>query len=303
MLALFIATLAAHPAGAPAAAGSVAVLTSRVVRTTRPVSDSLIVGRAVCNDRVWLLTETREITEIAVLTATSSTHQIRGLLRDDRPWGLACLNDGTLWMLPDSHALARVTTDGQVAERLPLKLPAIALFGAGDRLLLQSMPPVVAIPLLASAPPRRPADQRPWPGLVGRASPARTDLFAQNLVTCGIAARHEVPCWFADETHVTVSDGFKVRRLSFPFVQAADTDRAAPIRDVALIAGGRAWILGTSLRPTHGRRSGGRLLLTADGRELARLDLVPEARLIIAAGETTCLLLTVTGEILEVHAR
>jgi hypothetical protein len=278
-------------------------LSSRVVRTTPAVSDSLIVGRAVCHDRIWLLTENREITEIAAPTATSRTHQVRGLLRDDRPWGLACLNDGTLWTLPDSHALARMTTEGQIAERLPLELPAIALFGAGDRLLLQSMPPIVSKPLLDSATPRRPADQRPWPGLVGRASKARIDLFAENLVTCGIAAGHEVPCWFADETHVTVSDGSTVRHLSFPFVQAADTDRAAPIRDVALVAGGRAWILGTSLRPTRGRRSGGRILLTADGRELARLDLVPEARLIIGADESTCLLLTVTGEMLEVHAR
>jgi hypothetical protein len=283
--------------------GSLGTLSSRVVRPAHAVSDSLIVGRAVCHDRVWLLTENREITEIAVLTETSRTHQVRGLLRDDRPWGLACLNDGTLWMLPDSRALARVTTDGQVAERLPLELPAMALFGAGDRLLLQSMPPVVAVPLLGSAPPRRPADQRPWPGLVGRASRARMDRFSQNLVACGIAAGHDVPCWFPDETFVTVSDGSRVRHLSFPFVQAADTDRSAPIRDVALTDGGRAWILGTSLRSTHGRRSGGRLLLAAGGRELARLDLAPEARLIIAAGESTCLLLTVTGEVLEVNAQ
>jgi hypothetical protein len=279
------------------------MLRSRVITLPSAVTSSLIVGRAVCNDRVWLLTENRELVDISPRRLTAFTRPVRGFDRDDRPWGLACLSDGSLWTLASPRVLTEITSDSRTTGRTTLRDPAVALFGVGDRLLIQVAPPVVSAPLLASAPPRHPAELRPWPGLVGRAPASRTDLFTDNLVTCGMATGRDVPCWFANDTLVTVSDGLRTRRVAFPFVEAAGIDRAAPIRDLAMVSAGRAWVLATSTKSVSGRRSGGRLFLSDGGREVARIDVAPEARMIVSADEATCLLLTVKGHLLEVGVR
>lgn len=278
-------------------------LTSRVIRSAPVVSSSLIVGRAVCNNAVWLLSEHLELTEIAPLTLTTRTRAVGGFRRDERPWGLACVTDRTLWTLPSARMIARITADGQVVDRRSLSAPATALFAAGDRLLLQSAPPVIGTSLLGSSTPGRPGELHPWPGLLGRAAPSRVDLLAHNLVSCGIGFGQNLPCWLADDTQIVVSDGIHARQLSFPFVQAADIDREAPIRDVALVGSDRVWLLGTSTRFVNGRRAGRRLFLSAGGHELARLELAAEVRLIIAADSSACLLLTVNGQLVEVNAR
>ncbi len=278
-------------------------LTSRVIRSTPILSPSLIVGRAVCDDAVWLLNEHLELTRIDALTFNASTGPVRGFQRDERPWGLACVADRTVWTLPGTRVLARVTPTGAVVDRRAIGAPATALFAAGSRLLLAFAPPVIGAALLGSAAPSRPGDARPWPGLTGRTAPSRVDLLARNLVTCGVAMGVSLPCWLADATEVVVSDGTQVRRLSLSFVAATDVDREAPMRDVALVGTGRVWVLCTSARFVNGRRAGRRLFLSVDGRELARLDLPADVRLIVSADWSTCRLLTVDGQLLEVNAR
>jgi len=280
-----------------------AALSSHIVRSTPVTSGSLIIGRAVCPGRVWLLNEHLDLTEITPATLAASTHAVTGFHRDERPWGLACSADQTIWTLPAARTLARLTSSGKVVDRRPLGVPITALFAIGDRLLLAPAPPVVGFPLLATSLPARPDERRAWPGLLGRAAASRVDLFARNLVNCGMAFDRELPCWLTDATEIVVSDGVQVRRISMPFVNQADIDREAPIRDVALIERSRAWVLATSARMVNGRRAGGRLFLVADGHPLADLLLPLNSRLIVAADAARCVLLTVDGHLIEVNAR
>jgi hypothetical protein len=221
--------------------------------------------------------------------------------RNDRPWGLACLGGNTLWTLAAPRALARIARDGSVAERLELPVPWIALYGTGDRLLFEPAPPLIASPVLAVAVPRRIEDARPWPGLITQATSTRTDFLGRNLVACGLAHGPAVPCWFAGETKVVLSDGVHVDRFSFPSIRAGDVDKAAPLRDVAFVGAGRVWLLPTSSHVNRGQRGGDRIqLATRAGAEIASLTLEWPARLMIAASDTTCLLLNVRGELVEV---
>lgn len=294
-LALLIASpaLAARPTG----------LQLEIV-ASRTINDSVIVGRARCPDSRWLLNGARQLMEISPSNRTVAIHPVRGLEREDQPWGLACLTDQTLWMLTTPRTLARVGRDGAIVERLSLPAPWIELFGAGDRLLFERMPPVIASPVLATSRPRSPQASRPWPGLLARTAAARADVLATNLVSCGLANGPTVPCWFPSDTQVVLSDGTQIRRHSFPWIRAADVDPAAPLRDVAFVERGRVWLLATSSRLYQGRRAGGRLLLaTTEGREIARIDLDPPARLVLAATDTSCLLLTVRGDLVEVRER
>lgn len=284
-------------AAPPAATAS---LQSRILAADRSVGASLIVGRAQCADGVWLLNESRQLIQIA-LDRKISIRPVRGLTAEDQPWGLACLAGRTLWTLANPRTLARVAQDGAVVERLPLQVPRIALFGIGDYLLFAPAPPMPASSALAFGPPHRLQEARPWPGLISQAASTRAELFTKNLVTCGLTTSSAVPCWFAEDTQVVMSDGPRVDRYAFPSIRAADVDGAAPLRDVALVGADRVWLLPTSLRRHDGRHAADRIILaTTAGREISRLTLDSPVRLMLAATRSSCLLLTVRGELMEV---
>lgn len=286
--------------GMTAPAAATAGLQVRIVAVDRSVGTSLIVGRAQCADGVWLLNESRQLVQIA-LNRAISIHPVRGLDPQDQPWGLACPAGRTLWTLANPRTLARVAQDGAVVERLSLQVPRIALFGVGDYLLFEPVPPKPASPVLAFGLPRRPQEARPWPGLIAQATSTRAELFTKNLVTCGLTTRSAVPCWFAGDTQVVLSDGSRVDRYAFPSIRAADVDGAAPLRDAAFVGVDRLWLLPTSLRRHDGRQAAGRIILaTTAGREISRLALDPPVRLMLAATSSSCLLLTVRGELMEV---
>lgn len=279
-------------------------LTGRIVASGQRVPDSVIVGRADCADVVWLLNEDHQLVGIDVKTRETTLRQLRGLRASDRPWGLACVAAGALWTLADPRALARIGFDGRMEERVTLQVPRIALFAAGDRLLFEPLPPVAGVAVLATSPPRRPLDVRLWPGLLARnaADPGR--LLTDNLVNCGLAREDSIPCWFPDDTRVTISDGLGFERRSFPSLRGPDVAVTAPIRDVAFRTRQRVWLLATARERLRGRLVGGQLVLAvADGREIARLTLNPPARLILAATDRTCLLLTVDGDLQEISER
>ena len=281
--------------------GTASVLHKRPVTFAGVVPSALIVGRAACQGATWLLTETRQLVRVAAATRTVTVHDAQGLLLDDRPWGLACLTDGSLWTLSSPRTLARLNENGRVVERQTIRLPRVGLFASGDRLLFQQLPTIIEAPVLATSPERQPLDVRTWPGLRGRPAPSREDQLAHNLVNCGIAVGASVPCWFVNDAQIVVSDGVSARFRKFAGLRASGIDQSAPIWDVALVGPERLWLLATAPTSANGARTGGRLVLVNDrGVEESRLMLSPTARLIVWATPTRCLLLTVRGELVEV---
>jgi hypothetical protein len=262
---------------------------------------SLIVGRAVCSHGTWLLTERPELIVITDPARQVTMHRLEGLRPSDRPWGLACLADGTLWSLATPRVLIRISAEGVVRERVELRFPRMAVFGWTDRLLFIDWPMLIAKPLLATAMPRARDESAPWPRFLGRAAETRADLIARNLVNCGIGKGSRLPCWFADERRVIVSDGASANTVAFAALSARDVVAATPIWDLAIGGADALWLLASSRGSAGAAVSGGRLIKT-DGRgtELASLALVPSARMIVAATDTTCVLLTVDGRLMEV---
>ena len=279
-------------------------LGSQLTKPSRPLPDGLIVGRAVCGETAWLLTDTLHLVEVSTTRRRVVVHDVRGLDAEDRPWGLACLTDASLWTLSSPRSLARLGQNGQVVERIDLPSPRIALFAWRDRLLFQQLPMVVAAPALATSPPRQPSEGRRWPGLLGVPAPSRDDQLSENLVNCGIPAGLTVPCWFAGERRVSLSDGASARSQSFPFLTSSGVEQTAPIWDLALAGSDRLWLLAGVKNPVTGGRAGGRLIRTdRRGARPEPLDLKPLARVILSATDTSCWLLTVEGQFMEVSVR
>lgn len=273
----------------------------RPIAATSSVPSTLIIGRAVCLGATWLLTEHGELVAISQATREAAVRPVKGLQSSDRPWGLACLTDGTLWTLATPRTLARISAEGTIRDRIELRFPRLVIFGWNDRLLFIQLPVLIAKPLLASAPPRAMAEPAPWPRFIGRATESRVDLLARNLVNCGIGHGRNLPCWFADERRATVSDGSTASTVTFAGLNGRDVDAAAPIWDLALGGADSMWLVSSAARPVRGHTVGGRLVKTnGAGIEQASIVLTPPARIILSATDTACLLLTVDGRLMEV---
>ncbi|HEV3141013.1 MAG TPA: hypothetical protein VGY57_10880 [Vicinamibacterales bacterium] len=276
-------------------------LTTRVVRIAPLVAAPPIVGRAACAGSTWLLTTSGTLIRIARHGERVVTRQVGQLRDDDRLWGLACLDDGSLWTLAAGHVLARLTSDGAIAERRALLLPQVELFGIRDRLVFLGLPIVPNRPVLAASTRREPQNVRPWTGLIGRAGFGTSPDLVTNLVGCGIGFGSMLPCWFSDQNRISISDGTLTRTIAFPLLERDGIDRVAPIRDVALVEGGAMWILAASTTTSNGRRVGGRLIkANAAGVEQSSLALAPAARVIVDSSAHRCVLLAVTGMLIEV---
>ena len=284
-------------------------LRSRLLPFSRTVPNGVIVGRAVCSRdeppesvrTVWLLNEAHELIEISPAARTVTVHAVRGLRSDDAPWGLACLTDRTLWTLVTPRTLGRIAHDGVVAERVSLQVPSIALFGAGTRLLLETLPLAAASAVFTARSPHRPSEGRPWPGLMVRSAPQPADVLKRNIVNCGLAEGSVIPCWFPGEARVSVSDGAHADERLLSWLRGTTIDPGAPIRDVA-VSGDRWWLLTGSPQLLVSRRVGGPLVLaTARGSELGRIEVSPPPRIILGATDSMCLLLNTQGEVLEVN--
>ena len=277
-------------------------LTRRTLSTRPAVGPDLIVGRATCHEATWVLTERLQLVAIAHASGAFTTRVVHGFRRDERPWGLACLPDDTLWTLSSARAVARIDPDGHILETVTVRLPRVVLFAAGRRLLYQQLPFVPGAPILATSPPRAPADVREWPGLIGRSAASREELLSRNLANCGMADGSRVPCWFADEARIVVSDGNAVKSVALPWLLLRGVDREAPVWDVALVPSGGLWLLAaTGPRSGEEGRAGGQLIhLDQRGSEITSIVLKPRARLIVTAAEHRCLILGVNGDVVEV---
>jgi hypothetical protein len=290
--------------GNPAATGA-GSLQVRTLPAPDVVGSTVIVGRAHCGGVTWLLNEAPQLTRVTIATSTPTSSPVRGLLRNEKVWGLACANN-ELWTLTAHDVLARLQPDGQVAERLRLDRPRLAVYSAGERLLLQQPPTAVGRPLLAAGLPRQPSGFRPWPAPLSQPMTSRGEQLTSNLVTCGLGAADFAPCWLANQVRVVISDGSPAHTTAHElhFVRRSAIDEAVPIWDVALAGSWRVWVLASARAGADGRRVGGRLTKSnRRGSDEGFLDLSPAARLILWADESRCVLLSSTGQLLEVTDR
>ncbi|MGE5246379.1 MAG: hypothetical protein ACM3SQ_19310 [Betaproteobacteria bacterium] len=279
------------------------MLVPRVAASGGRAPATLIVGRASCGASTFLLTDSLDLVETSPDALQMSVRQVRGFQTGERPWGLACLADGSLWTMADPDDLAELGRDGRIAARVAVPQPRMALFGLADRLLYQELPLRIGAPALTTGRPRRPRDRVPWPGLVNRKAGSREDELTRNLVTCGLPYAGAIPCWFADDDRMLVSNGSEARRIDLQSLRSAFADPLVPIWDVALVRDG-AWVLVTSIRPEGGHRVAGRLLrLDARYQVRAALDVTPSARLLVGATENRCVLLASDGRLMEVMVR
>jgi hypothetical protein len=278
----------------------------RVVSSASLVGRHVIVGRAHCAGTTWLLTDGPELARISVDGLVASSSPLRGLRDGEKPWGLACLPNSELWTLVTHQALARLTVDAQVVERVSLDRPRLGLYTAGDRILMQHPPAGVGKPLLAAGLPRKLADFVQWPAPVSQQTRSRDQQLQANLVSCGIGVSGDVPCWLVNQPRLAIGDGTpshtSVQELRF--VREGTIDETTPIWDVALAGASRVWVLASARNGSDGRRVGGRLTKSnRRGLDEGFIDLSPPARLILWAGEDRCVVLSATGQLLEVSAR
>jgi hypothetical protein len=267
---------------------------------SQPVPGATIVGRAACKNSTWLLADSSELIEVRE-GLNAVVHAVAGLSNSDRPWGLACLTDDTLWTMASSRDLVRLDRTGRVQERFTVPLPRIALFAAGDRLLFQPLPIATGASALMTGPARQPAASRPWPGLTSHGASTREAQLAQNLVACGIAYERQVPCWFINQTEFTVSDGASARTVKLPTITIPEVDRAMPVRDIALAADKWFWYVLAGRDRVLGRPAGVRLVRAHEQLNgVSSIDLRPGARVILSATDSRCRVLLADGSIAEV---
>jgi len=266
------------------------------------VGSAVIVGRAVCGRSTWLLTKSGDLIRIARESRVPVIRRVRDLQPVDSFWGLACLDDGSFWTLATGHVLARFTADGEVVDRIAMVMPQVELFGVRDRLVFLGLPIVPNRPLLSTGSRNAPGTVRPWVGLVGRAGFGSSPPLSVNLVGCGLGFAAWMPCWFVDQTTVSISNGALSRDVGLQGLVQRGVDRAAPIRDVALVHDGSLWVLAASATAaTSGPRVSQRLSrVSASGIKRQSVSLAPAVRLILWADATGCVLLTVNGDLLRI---
>src|SRR5262249_34013111 len=239
--------------GAPAS-----VLHPRTIPNTTRVASDLIVGRAVCGETTWLLTDRPELISIAHATPNPVIKPLKGLQATDRAWGLACLADGSLWTHATSTTLVRLGPDATVKQRVSVGRPRMMLFGWQNRVLVTELPIGVGTPTFATTAIDG-RDAHAWPGLTSRAAESPAGLLARNLANCGIASGASLPCWFADGRTAAVADGVKSISVTFPALWAGDVDREAPIWDLAFQGDEGFWLLVNTNAAARPHKAGGRL--------------------------------------------
>ncbi len=277
------------------------------------VGHDTIIGRAYLDGRVLLLTDAPTLINVDLKGEYAISRPVTGRGADIL-WGLARLEDGSLWTLAGQRALGRIQPDGGISERIPLASPHVGLFSTGRELVYQVLSFLPPADALVVGPPGEQSRRRRWSGLQTRSYPlARTSVAALNLISCGSTQTAEIPCWFPDEAAVTLvyADG-RSRRLTLPElpvvapeVLLTSDNPARPVRDVFVAASREIWVLGTGTpRETQGLAVRGGWLLArydSDGRMIRRADLPAAVRLILQATGDRCLLLAGDGRVVEVR--
>jgi hypothetical protein len=282
------------------------------VRFGPVISNEVIVGRVIDGSTVWIMTGSNAIVRVDLQNGSSVRSEVEELTGDEHVWGLAKA-EGELWTLLGRTLLARIDSGGRVNQRIPLTDPHIGIFGGGEELLYQVMnfePPAGALTIGPPGEERR----RPWSGIRTRPlALARTAAAALNLVSCGPTFAQSIPCWFPDQSIVTLtSNGGESRDLALeglpgdvPEVLLASENPRRPIRDALVDAGGDLWVLGSG-DPAPSAQSGapgGWLIARYDahGRTKRRMRLPKPGRLLLGAAGDSCLIVASDGRVVEVR--
>jgi hypothetical protein len=280
-------------------------LRQNVLSAARAVGDGVIIGRARCGAATWLLTDLPTLIEIRVPDRSISSRTVRGLVGDERPWGLACVGTGELWTLIDYRTLAKLSVSGEVMSRTKLRQPRLNVFGVNNVLLLQQPPAAAGSPLLAAVRTIDVNRSNPWPGPTATTESKTKIDVSSGLVACGVPFEAWLPCWIASQKEIVVSDGTPAHTSSVQpqFVASLAVDPHVPLWDVAVAPSSTLWILTAAVSAESGRRVGGRITRSNfRGDDLGGIDLMPKARVIVSAGARNAVVLTVGGALVEVSA-
>lgn len=277
------------------------------------VSRETIRGREEDDGAVMLLVGGATIVRIDLAEQRSARVAI-GLAAGEMCWGLARLQDGTLWTLKGRNAVIQIEPDGRVSRAVPLAEPHVGLFAVADRLIYQKATFSVPGPALLTGAPGA-AATAPWSAITTRAFPgiARAQVTALNMVACGSTMTAERPCWFPDEAAVSlVGPRGDTRRIVLPGLTVVSPEvlltsenPPRPIRDAFVDRQGRIWVL-SSGAPDEGAGElpGGWILAryTADGSADGKARLREPARLILRADGRRAIVLSGSGHVSEVRA-
>lgn len=275
------------------------------------VGNEVIAGRANDEDGVWLLAGGTDLVH-----ADLTTHRVRRVAirlgPGERCWGLARLQDGSLWTLKGRHAVIQIDAEGAIVRETPLSEPHLGLFGAGERLVYQQANFTPPGPALIAAVPGVPGTKT-WSDMTTRTFDriARASAVALNMVGCGGSAGNERPCWFPDEAAVSLIDaGGATRRLALagldvvpPEILLTAENPPRPVRDAYVDREGRVWVLSTGTPPAGGLDLPGGWILArygSRGEPGGVRRLAESARLIVRAVAGRALLLTGAGMVAEV---
>ena len=262
--------------------------------------------------RVWLLANGQAIVSIDLRVGVASRTVIV------RPsgtscWGLARLDDGSLWTLLGRSALAEVGAGGFIAREIALQEPHFGLYARGDRLVYQPARFVPSGGLLFAGVPGNP-HPAPWSTIEPRSFPAmpRASAAALNMVVCGATHTAEQPCWFPDDTSIAlIGPAGQTRRVALsgltrvaPEVLLTSDTPARPLRDVFVEESGTIWVLSSGTPPAEaGDLPGGWMLAeyTGAGARVRMRRLSESVRLILDVNRGRLIVLSGTGMVAEVR--
>lgn len=264
-----------------------------------------IVGRADLPDgRVLMLL--RDVGLLTIDVARRESHVV--VLPGDLThacWGLVRTAAG-LWMLKDRHTLARLDATGAVLQEWPLRDAHLGLIGAGERLVYQTL--TAQAVRYEIGPPGTDARES-WAQMAPRSFALNPTLTVPlNLFSCGESRTADRPCWFPDESTLTiVGQAGSARRVPLEGMvpetpeHLITSDAASrPIRDV-LMDDRTFWVLATGAPPPGGTGAW-ELRKHDDGGKLLHTFTLPGgARAILQAGAHRIALLTADGMVAEVR--
>lgn len=277
------------------------------------ISREVIGGRSDdAERRVWLLAAGEAIVQVDLKAGLVSRTPI-AVPRGESCWGLARLDDGSLWTLRGRSTLAQIAPDGRIMREIVLAEPHFGLYARGARLVYQPARFISSGGLLFAGVP---GDAHPagWSALEPREFPAlaRASAAALNMVACGPTRTTEQPCWFPDDTSVAlIGPAGETRHLALsgltrvaPEVLLTSDNPPKPLRDVFVEETGTIWVLstGTPSSGAGGDEPGGWLLAEyAPAGVLVRMRRLSEAvRLILDVHRERLVVLSGAGMVAEV---
>lgn len=313
LVTLFVFSTLAGGAGCRRAAVHADPARLAVVPLFGPViSREFVGGRAEDgNGHVWLLSGGEAIIRIDLKAGVARRTWLT-LPRGETCWGMARLDDGSVWALRGRSTLTQIDNDGHPLREIALPEPHFGLYARGDRLVYQPARFIPSGGLLFAGRPGDP-HPKPWSAMEARSFPAlaRASVAALNMVACGATRTSEQPCWFPDDTSVAlVGPAGQTRWLALagltkvaPEVLLASERPARPLRDVFVDEAGSIWVLSSGAPPSAaGDEPGGWLLAkyTSAGALVRMRQLREAVRLILDAEPAHLVVLTGAGMVAEV---